>query len=160
MPFRFYCTFSIAPASVNTLRPSQNGSRFSDDIFKRILLNENVRISIEISLKFVPKGPINNIQALVHIMAWRRSGDKPLSEPMMVSLLTHICVTRPQWVKQPGVVHHIIFGNCWLFSDYKEKQIHTHKYVILMILFDAHCSMVLDTENNLCMCSSFLYLLW
>ena len=32
-------------------------------------------------------------------MAWRRSGDKPLSEPMMVNLLTHICVTRPQWVK-------------------------------------------------------------
>ena len=31
-------------------------------------------------------------------MAWRRSGDKPLSEPVMVSLLTHICVTRPQWV--------------------------------------------------------------
>ena len=31
-------------------------------------------------------------------MAWRRSGDKPLSEPMMVSLPTHICVTRPQWV--------------------------------------------------------------
>ena len=47
---------------------------------------------------FVPKGRINNIQALVQIMAWRRSGDKPLSEPMMVRLLTHICVTRPQWV--------------------------------------------------------------
>ena len=31
-------------------------------------------------------------------MAWRRPGDKPLSEPMLVSLLTHICVTRPQWV--------------------------------------------------------------
>ena len=31
-------------------------------------------------------------------MAWRRSGDKPLSELMMVSLTTHICVTRPQWV--------------------------------------------------------------
>ena len=31
-------------------------------------------------------------------MAWRRPGDKPLSGPMMVSLLTHICVTRPQWV--------------------------------------------------------------
>ena len=31
-------------------------------------------------------------------MAWRRPGDKPLSEPMMVSLLTHICVARPQWV--------------------------------------------------------------
>ena len=43
----------------------------------------------------VPKGPINNIPAMVLIMAWRRSGDKPLSEPMMVSLPTHICFTRP-----------------------------------------------------------------
>ena len=49
-------------------------------------------------LKFVPKGPINNIPAMVQIMAWRRPGDKPLSEPMMVSLPTHICVSRPQWV--------------------------------------------------------------
>ena len=49
-------------------------------------------------MKFVPKGPINIIPALVQIMAWRRPGDKPLSEPMMVSLTTHICVTRPQWV--------------------------------------------------------------
>ena len=48
------------------------------------------------SLRFVPKVPINTIPALVQILAWRRSGDKPLSEPMMVSLLTHICVTRSQ----------------------------------------------------------------
>ena len=34
---------------------------------------------------FVPEGRINNTQALVQIMAWRRLGDKPLSEPMMVS---------------------------------------------------------------------------
>ena len=54
--------------------------------------------SIKISLKFVPKVPINNIQALVQIMAWRWPGDKPLSEPMMVVLPTHICGTRPQWV--------------------------------------------------------------
>ena len=39
-----------------------------------------------ISLKFVCKGPINNISTLVQIMACRLSGDKPLSEPMMVSL--------------------------------------------------------------------------
>ena len=32
-------------------------------------------------------------------MAWRRPGDKPLSEPMVIRLLTHLCVTRPQWVK-------------------------------------------------------------
>ena len=83
---------------VNSLRPKKNGRRFTDDIFKRIFLTENVRISIKVSLKFIPKCPINNNPALVLIMAWRRSGDKPLSEPMMVSLLTHICVTRPQWV--------------------------------------------------------------
>ena len=83
---------------INTLRPRQNGRRFADDTFKRIFLNDNVRISIKISLKFVPKGPIDNIPSLVQIMAWRRSGDKPLSEPMMVSLPTHICVTRTQWV--------------------------------------------------------------
>ena len=53
---------------------------------------------LKISLKFVPKGSINNNPALFQIMTWRRPGDKPLSEPMLVSSLTHICVTRPQWV--------------------------------------------------------------
>ena len=81
--------------NINTLRLRQDGRHFADDIFKCIFLNENVSIAIKISLKFVPKGPINNNLALVQIMAWRRPGDKPLSEPMMVSLPTHICVTRP-----------------------------------------------------------------
>ena len=71
----------------NTLRPRQNCRYFADDIFKCIFLNENVWISLKISLKFIPKGSINNIPALVQIMAWRRPGDKPLSEPMMVSLI-------------------------------------------------------------------------
>ena len=84
--------------SINTLRPRRNGHHFADDIFKRIFFNENIWILIQISLKSVPKDPINNIPALVQIMAWRRPGDKPLSEPMMVRLLTHICVTRPQWI--------------------------------------------------------------
>ena len=81
---------------INTLRPRRNRRHFADDIFKYIFLNENVLILIKISLKFNPTGPINNIPAMVQIMAWRRLGDKPLSEPMMVSLLTQICVTRPQ----------------------------------------------------------------
>ena len=86
------------PQWVNTLRPRHYGRHFPDDIFKRICLNENVSISLKILLKFVPKVQFNNIAALVQIMAWRRPGAKPLSEPMMVSLLTHICFTRPQWV--------------------------------------------------------------
>ena len=67
--------------SFNTLRVRQNGRHFPDDSFKWIFLNENVSISIKLSLKFVPNGPINNIQALDKIMAWHRPGDKPLSEP-------------------------------------------------------------------------------
>ena len=91
----------------NTLKPRQNGRHFADDIFNCIFLNENVWIPIKISLKFVPKGPINNILALVQIMAWRHSGNKPLSESMMVSLSTHICVTRPQWVKSQVTGTHL-----------------------------------------------------
>ena len=56
--------------------------------------------------EFVPKGPINNIPALVQIMAWHLPGNKPLSEPMMVSLLMHIFVTQPQWVIHSMVDEH------------------------------------------------------
>ena len=86
--------------AINTLRPRQNGRYLPDDIFECIFLKENAWIPIKISLKFVPKSPINNIPALVQIMAWRRPGHKPLSEPMLVRLPTHICVTRPQWETQ------------------------------------------------------------
>ena len=84
---------SIHTASPASLRPRQNGRHFLDNIFKCIFLNENVWIVIKISLKFVPKGPINNIPALVQIMVWCHPGDKLLSEPMVISLPTlHIYV--------------------------------------------------------------------
>ena len=102
LPSKFHSMLKIMLFS--TLKPGQNGCYFPDNIFQRTFLHENVSISIKISLKFVPRGPISNIPALVQIMAWRRPGDKPLSEPMMVSLLTYICVTGPQWVNSlaPG----------------------------------------------------------
>ena len=89
----------ILRCDLNTLRLGQNGRHFPDDIFKCIFLNENQWISIKMPLKFVPNVWISNIPALIQIMAWCRPGDKPLSGPMMVSLLTHVCVTRPQWVQ-------------------------------------------------------------
>ena len=104
---------TIFDVNLNTLRPRQNGHHFPDDIFKCIFLNENVWISIKISLKFVPNGPMNNIPALVLIMAWRRPGDKLLSEPMMVSLPTHLCVTRPQWVNICQLFCHYAWAS-WL----------------------------------------------
>ena len=55
---------------IDTLRPRQNGRYFPDDIFKCTFWNENVWISIKISLKFVSKCPIGNVPTLVQIMAW------------------------------------------------------------------------------------------
>ena len=117
-----YMTYASFPGSFsifyafNTLRPRQNGCHFADDTFNHIFVTENVGISIKFPLKFVPKGLINNIQALVQIMAWRRPGDKPLSEPVMVSLLTHICVTRPQWVKCCWWLKLLWFVSDYLYS--------------------------------------------
>ena len=116
---------------ISTLRPRQNGRRF--DTFKRIFLNENVGISIKISLQFVPKGPINNNPALVQIMAWRQSGDKPLSEPMVVSLLTHICVTRPPWTKAL-LINFPISGNFYAKSNLLDYLNHFHIWQISLQL--------------------------
>ena len=93
--------------NVNTLRSRQDGRRFADNIFKCIFLNENVWIPIKISLKFVPRGPISNIPALVQI----------ISEAITVNLVTHICVTRPQWVK----TKHNLFSVClsWVVAYFQ-----------------------------------------
>ena len=114
---------TMLPTNVcfNTLRPRQNRCLFADDIFKCIFLNENVWISIQITLKFVPMGPINNIPSLVQIMAWHRPGDTPLSEPMMVSLMTRICVTRPQWVEK-HIIEHIIWNDRRSFRRYHDTK--------------------------------------
>ena len=109
----------------NTLRPRQNGRHFADDIFKCIFLNENVWISIKISLKFVPKGPINNIPALVQIMAWHCPGNKPLSEAMVVNLPTHICVSRPQWDKIFGS-RTLLFQKQHITSNLNSFHRHAH----------------------------------
>ena len=68
---------------VNILRPRQNCRHFADDVFNHIFVKENVWISIKISLNFVPKGTIDNKLALVQVMAWRRTGENTLPEPML-----------------------------------------------------------------------------
>ena len=84
----------------NPLRPRQHGRHLADGIVKCIVGNENFWISLKISLKFVLMVRINNIKILVQIKHCRRPDDKPLFEQMMVSFLTHICVSRTHWVKR------------------------------------------------------------
>ena len=109
----------FSPSTTQTpVWPGQNCRQFPDDNFKCDFFNESVWILIKISLNFVPKAPNNNIPALVQIMAWRRPGDKTLSEPMMFSLLTHICVTRPQWVKFNQTISYS-FSSMWHSTEFK-----------------------------------------
>ena len=93
----------ISPSVTQTVlsfNKSHWGRDQMDAISQTIFPNEFSWMKMyESRLKFVPQGPISNIPGLVQIMAWRLPGDKPLSGPMMVRLPTHICVTRPQWVK-------------------------------------------------------------
>ena len=63
----FISKVKCSRGSINTLRPRQNGRHFADNTFNRIFVNGNFRISIKCQLKF-PKGPINNIPALVQII--------------------------------------------------------------------------------------------
>ena len=90
-----WCIYSYSSGLLNILRPRQNGCHFADNIFKCIFLNENVWISLEISLKFIHRIQLTIFQ---HWFRCWQPGDKPLSEPMMVSLLMHICISWPQWV--------------------------------------------------------------
>ena len=76
---------------------------------------------------FFPKGQINNIPALVLIMGLRRSGEKPLSEPMMVSLLTHICATRPQWVNNVSLWNIVQCRRWFIISRFGKKNSLTDK---------------------------------
>ena len=62
-------------------------ANLASNIFNCIFLNEKVWISIKFSLKFVPKGPIKNIPALVQVMAWRRTGGKLLPGPVLTQII-------------------------------------------------------------------------
>ena len=68
--------------------------------FKCIFLYKKLCVWIKISQKFVPMVPVNNIPPFVQIMARRRTGAKSYLNRWWHSWLTHICVTRPYWVKQ------------------------------------------------------------
>ena len=95
-----------------------------------------------LNFKFIPKGPINVIPALVQIMACRRPGDKPLSEPMMVILLTHICVTRPPWVL-------IYLRSLTVFSSSLTRLVHPDFYSFFLLWSHWHSQLARSFLSNL-----------
>ena len=75
-----------------------NGISYTDKITSLYWISP-LGILLHISLKFVPKGAIDNKSVLVLVMAWHRPGDKPLSEPMLTWFTGAICCTRVIWDK-------------------------------------------------------------
>ena len=80
--FRVYSICFIAKIVNNSFHPGKNGRKFGRRYFQSHFLERNVWISIKISLKSVPKGPIENKPELVQVMAWHRTGGMPLPEPL------------------------------------------------------------------------------
>ena len=81
--------------AINSSPPGQNARRFRDDIFRSIFVNEKLYTLIKISPRVVPKGTFDNKPALVQVMAWRRTGDKPLPEIVLTQFTdAHM---RHQW---------------------------------------------------------------
>ena len=72
--------------SFDTPKPEPDGGHFAGNNFKCMILKENLCILIQISLQFVPKGVVNNGSALVQVMAWYFTGNKPLPEPMLTEM--------------------------------------------------------------------------
>ena len=117
-------------------------------ILKWISLNENVLISIIICMKFVPRGPINNIPVLVQIMAWHLPGDKPWSESMMVSLPAYI--RHSASMNFNAVFNMLLYGT--LFYQDTRQYCSDIKYLpvkcILPLLRD-HISIVITLRGGL-----------
>ena len=131
------------------LRLRQNSHQFPDNILKGISWMKIHEIFITISLQLIPKRLIHNIPALVQIMAWCPPGDKPLSEPMILSLLTHI--SHLNELRHSGI-------EVKLFALFLDRFISNyHLFVMYLILFKtAWC--VLWNSNDLTLVGLYLWL--
>ena len=95
--------------SIQLISPGQNGRHFGNDNFKCIFFNENGTILIQFSLKFVSRSSIDNLPALVQLMAWRRTGDKPLPEPMLTQLTDYM---QHQGIWETNIKHILPGSSC------------------------------------------------
>ena len=101
-------TFHLGFNMLTHLPLDKMADTIADDIFKHIFLNEDVRILIQILLKFVPMGSNDNKSALVQVMAWRRTSDKPLPEQTLTQFFMHICGTRGRWVNRTSHIYAVL----------------------------------------------------
>ena len=113
---------------------------FSDDTLKFILMNKNLWIETKIPLQFIPKGPINNIPAMVQIMACRRPGAKPLSKPMVVRLSTYICYSKDAHSPQKYSQYDNQHSHGYYRQDYTNNHANVVCVVIILGCVVHHCN--------------------
>ena len=109
---------------VNTLRPRKYGRHLAD-IIKRISLNENYCIWIQVSLKYVPTGPVS-MPALVQIMALCRAGEKSLSDPMATHFTDVYTVYPKKYAHGLVVLCFVVVMQSFIMNSH-EVFIHIHQ---------------------------------
>ena len=128
--------------SISVLFPHKNGCHFADDDFMYIFMNGKFCILIQISLKFVPKGLIDNQSALVQVMAWWHQPTNHYLNQRWPSSLTHICGTKGRWVKCCVVLK---FGEQFCKSTvgtpvtFEGKPVALKTHISYLILHDTAC---------------------
>ena len=135
--FFYSISQKCSAVSVNTLRSRQNGCQFADDIFKCIFSNANVRITIQISLKYVPKAPIDNKPALVQIKAWHLIRDKAMiwTNDDLVRWRIFLSLSL-QWVKvQFREIEGINYEESYLHWTFRPSSLNWHYFYHIYIAF-------------------------
>ena len=107
MLWRIY--FAVTWGVINTLRPGQMDAIFQTTFWSAFSWMKMFEFRLRFHWSLFLRVQLTTFDH------WLRY--KPFSEPMMVSLLTHICVTRPQWVKsylsrallRPDILSPIVF---------------------------------------------------
>ena len=136
----------IEMQSINSSPCGQNGRHFADDIFKSFFVNKEYLNLTLISLKFVPKGPIDNKSTLDQVMAWCRTGDKPLPEPILPYSMMHICGTRGSCV------------NVTFFDSHNKLTVTWHA-IILMYITSTYSDIMTKMAIPLCSDENFTIIL-
>ena len=116
------------PQCVNSSHPWMKWPSFHKRHFQIYSHNEKCCILIRISWKFVPKGLIDNKSALVQVMAWCQTSDRPLSEPMLSQFTDIYVALVGRWVKRLQTMTQKFA--CWY-----QKMFHEVQYVIKQVTY-------------------------
>ena len=123
--YMFHCnTHMVCDNAFNPSSPGQNSRLFADDIFICIFMNEKFCILVKISLKFVPKGLIDNKPAMVKIMAWCRMWGFLWWAPSAKTLRKDHHRVSSGWSSTPGAVLGFIQILAYLVHNMSRSQLY------------------------------------